>query len=137
MVRHPWLQQLLDLQLPPDDYALFGSGPLLARGWIDQASDLDVVARGAAWKKARALGRQIHLKEHGVDVIAIGDHITIGNRWAIGQFSIDQLIDQAECIAGVPCAPLRYVIEYKRLAGRPKDREHLERIEQQLEPRSE
>lgn len=46
---HSMLQDLLDLGLATGDHALFGSGPLLARGWIDDASDPDVIARGAAY----------------------------------------------------------------------------------------
>ncbi len=129
---HPLLRQLLDLGLPVGDYALFGSGPLLVRGWIDDVGDLDVVARGAAWARAQHIGSLVRLKRYGIDIIAIGDLITVGTVWAIGDFSVDALIDEAEIIQGIPCVRLEHVISYKRIANRPKDRVHLSVIEDHL-----
>jgi hypothetical protein len=129
---HLLLRELLDLQLSSDDYVLFGSGPLLARGWIDHVGDLDVVARGQAWEQARALGESRMLTELEIEVVAIGSSITVGTRWAIGQFSADELIETAETISGIPCARLDHVIAYKRLANRPKDRDHLAVIDRHL-----
>jgi hypothetical protein len=130
---HPLLRELLDLQLSSGDYVLFGSGPLLARGGIDHVGDLDVIARGPAWEKARALGESRMLPEHEIEVVAIGSSITVGTMWAIGQFSADELIETAETINGIPCARLEHVIAYKRLANRPKDRDHLAVIARRLQ----
>ena len=44
----------------------------------------------------------------------------------------DAFIDAAEEIEGIPCVPLEHIIAYKRTADRPKDRTHLEIIEQRL-----
>lgn len=123
---HPWLAQLTALELPAGDYALFGSGPLLARGWVSETSDLDVIARGAAWDRALQLGEMIHLAAYDVEVVQIGKHITVGKRWGIGDFNIDDLIDTAELIGAIPCVRLEHVAAYKRIANRAKDRRHLE-----------
>lgn len=130
---HPLLQRLRHLELPKGEHALFGSGPLLARGWIDDVGDLDVLARGAAWDRAQVLGELVHLEEYAIDVVHIDEHITVGTRWAIGDFQVDELIDTAEPIAGIPCVRLEHVISYKQIAGRPKDRMHLEVIERNLD----
>lgn len=131
-------QELLDrlraLELPVGDHALFGSGPLLVRGWIDEVGDLDVVARGTAWERAQQLGTLVHLPEWDVTVVEIGDAITVGNRWAIGVVDIDELIDGAELVDGIPCARLDQVVAYKRISDRPKDRKHLEIIEAHVGP---
>lgn len=42
---------LKSLKLPPKDYAIFGSGPLLQRGIRTLTNDLDIIARGDARKK--------------------------------------------------------------------------------------
>lgn len=125
MTRHRLLEDLAALELPPGDFVIFGSGPLLARGWIDDVGDLDVVARGAAWDRARELGREEHLEEWGVTVVNIGAGITVGTRWAIGDVDVNALIDGAEVIDGLPFAPLDAVVAYKRISARPKDLEHL------------
>lgn len=124
-MRHVLLQRLLGLGLPDGDWALFGSGPLLVRGWVDDVGDLDVVARGAAWDRARGLGRLVHLDEHDVDVVLVDDRISVGTRWAIGNLDANELIDTAELIDGIRCVRLEYVVAYKRLAARPKDLAHL------------
>ena len=126
---HPLLHRLRELDLPPDDYALFGSGPLLVRGWIDEVGDLDLIARGAALAAASQHGEPLYLEEHDVEVIAIdGATITVGTSWPAGDFDIDELIDTAEIIAGFPCVRLEHVVAYKRLFDRPKDHGHLEII---------
>jgi hypothetical protein len=128
---------LRSIGLPHGDFVVFGSGPLLVRGIIDDAADLDVVARGAAWAYAVEHGTSIHLEEHGVTVASFFDGaVTVGNRWAIGDVSIDELIDTAEVIDGIPFALLDYVRAYKLIAGRPKDRDHLERLDCWLDSES-
>ena len=117
---------LRSLQLPASDYAVSGSGPLIVRGIIAAANDLDVLSRGAAWAKARTLGDLIFLPEHGVEVVSLLEGaITVGTRWAIGEFDTDELIDSAEVIEGLPFVRLEHVVRYKEMAARPKDLAHL------------
>jgi len=125
---------LRPLGLPAGDYAVFGSGPLLVRGIIDRAGDLDVVCRGAAWEAAQRLGQAV--EQHGVPVVSLfGGAITLGCRWSVGDVDIDRLIDTAEVIDGLPFVRLEHVVAYKRLANRPKDREHLRLLEKHQRPR--
>lgn len=131
-IMHPILRHLLDLDFPEGDYALFGSGPLLVRGWIDGVGDLDVIARGPAWEYAQRVGRLDHLEPYDIDIVSIGDHITVGTVWAIGDFSVDALIDEAELIEEIPCVRLEHVVAYKTSADRPKDRAHLAAIADHL-----
>ena len=130
MPLHPLLVRLLGLDLLADDHAVFGSGPLLVRGIIDSVNDLDIICRGAAWERVRQLGRLVHLDEYDVDVVEIDDGlVTFGTVWGIGDFDVDELIDTAERIEGIPFARLEYVEAYKRIAARPKDVEHLTALE--------
>lgn len=132
---HPLLLRLRELDFPTADYAIFGSGPLLVRGWIEDAGDLDLIARGAALDAARSAGKTIHLAEHDVDVIGIdGGKITVGTSWAYGEFDIDELIDTAELIEGFPCVLLDHVVAFKQVADRPKDRDHLAIIAKHRRP---
>jgi hypothetical protein len=118
------------LELPMGDYAIFGSGPLIVRCWIEPSNDLDILCRGRAWEEALRIGDLVHLENWGIDVVEVDEGaITIGRRWAIGDFDVDDLIDTAELIEGLPFVDLRYVADYKRIADRPKDRRHLEIME--------
>jgi len=130
---HLLIHRLLDLHLPRGDWALFGSGPLLLRGWIDEVGDLDVISRGAAWASAKEIGELGSLQPDGVEIVNIdGGAITIGTSWRYIEVSIDALIDEAEEIGGIPCVLLEHIIAYKRIADRPKDRVHLAVIEEHL-----
>lgn len=120
--------RLRAMDLPAGDYAVFGSGPLLARGVIEEAGDLDVVCRGPAWARAQELGEQVVLDEGVVVVSACDGTITFGRSWAYGDFDLDELIDTADVIDGLPFARMEYVIAFKRIAARPKDVIHLERL---------
>ena len=118
--------RLRSLALPPDDFAVFGSGPLIVRGIIEAANDLDVISRGAAWRRAVELGNLVYLTDHDVAVVSFDDGaITVGTSWAYGEFDIDRLIDTAEIIDGLPFVRLEHVVAYKEAAGRSKDLAHL------------
>jgi hypothetical protein len=121
---HPYIRDLIDLDLPLGDYALFGSGPLLLRGWIDEVGDLDVLSRGPVWEQVVDLGVMTLLPD-GNEIVEVGEGITIGHTWPYGEASIDEMIDSAEMIQNVPCVRLEHIVAYKRAFDRPKDRAHL------------
>lgn len=126
MTVHPLLRRLRELDFPAEHYAIFGSGPLLVRGWIEDVGDLDLIAREPVLSLALAAGEHLYLEEHDVTVIGIdGGAITVGTSWAYGDFDVDRLIDTAEMIEGFPCVLLEHVAAFKRIAGRAKDMEHL------------
>ena len=120
------LEFVQKLGLPEKDFAIFGSGPLLVRGIIDAANDLDVLCRGAAWEQVSAAGELQYLERYDVTVCTFREgRITFGREWGIGDVDVNELIESAEIIDGLPFARLEYVIAYKRIAGRRKDMEHL------------
>lgn len=121
---------LRSLELPLGHYAIFGSGPLIVRGIIDATNDLDIISRGPAWDRACGVGEVEFVEEYGVDIVQCFDQaITIGRSWGYGVFDIDHLIDTAEMIDGLPFVQLAHVIAYKQIAGRPKDLDHLRRLD--------
>lgn len=124
---HPSVEHLRSLELPEGDWALFGSGPLLLRGWIDAVGDLDVITRGEAWERCEEIG-EVSLLEDGNPVADLGVDVTAGRTWLYAGLGLDEMIDSAEDIDGIPCVRLEYVIAYKEAAGRPKDLRHLATI---------
>ncbi len=126
MSDHPLIARLRELDLPRGHWALHGSGPLLLRGWIDEVGDLDVVCRGPAWERALEVGEITILEPDGVEIVAVdGGAITIGRSWRYGETPIDTYLDTAEDLDGIPCVRLEHIVAYKRIAGRPKDVDHL------------
>jgi len=123
------LQQLKRLKLPLGDFAIFGSGPLIVRHIIPATSDLDIICRGAAWEMARRIGTTEYLEEYEVTVVTMYDgRISIGTKWGIRNVDVDNLIDTAEIIDGLPFVRLEHVVKYKTERASIKDIRHLEAL---------
>ena len=121
-------EYLRDLDLPAGDFAIFGSGPLIIRGIVEATNDLDIICRGAAWEAVQRIGVLASF-EDGNSYVSLWDGlITFGTTWKYGSFDLDELIDTAELIDGLPFVRLESVVTYKRAAGRAKDHDHLERM---------
>ena len=140
LTESPFLRALDALRLDPDDFVIFGSGPMLAAGLRD-ISDLDIVARGASWEWALQFGEPIaddaaHLPRVRFWVGAV--EIEIGPKWySPPLWSTDDLIDGAEKICGYRFASLLDVRRYKLALGRAKDWPDIAAIEDLLNlPRS-
>ena len=117
------------LNLPVSDFAIFGSGPLIVRGVIPASNDLDIICRGQAWERVKAIGELEYLSKYDVTVVTMCDgHLTFGNKWGIGNFNIDELIDGAELIDGLPFVQLVHVVQYKLERASTKDLKHIEAL---------
>jgi hypothetical protein len=119
--------RLRALELTPGEYAVFGSGPIAVRGLIDTVRDLDVIVRGETWQQVRALGVVVMKGEDAT--VDLGNGLTFGTSWGYGVFDIEKLIDHAEIMEDLPFVTLDAVIEFKKIADRPKDREHLKLLQ--------
>lgn len=121
-----------NLDLPKGHFAVFGSGPLIARGIISASNDLDVLCRGPAWSQVKTIKKVEYLKEYDLEIVSLADgRLTFGTRWGIGSFDTDLLIDTAELLDDLPFVQLAHVVAYKRVSDRPKDREHLRAMRKQ------
>jgi hypothetical protein len=133
LLTHRLIAKLVALDLPPDDYAVFGSGPLLAHRLPVDAHDLDIVARGAAWQRARCLGRPVPAPSgSGLMVELAGGELQVFDAWTSPDWDVDRLIDEADVVDGIRFVPLPIVLAWKRQSRRDKDAEHVELIERHL-----
>ncbi|HEX5204734.1 MAG TPA: hypothetical protein VFW27_32820 [Actinoplanes sp.] len=124
---HRYFRELLSLRMPPGDFVICGSGPLYARGWIDDPSDLDIVARGAAWKIAARLG-PIEAAPYSAArrVPLFGGDLDVFDDWFPEFGTVDELIDRADVLAGLRFVTLDVVATTKLMMGRDRDRAHLQ-----------
>ncbi|MGY0231033.1 hypothetical protein [Longispora urticae] len=122
---HPLFRKLLSLNLSPEDFVVAGSGPLFARGWIQDPSDLDIVVDDHGWRRALQWGVP-HAAPFGYAEVVnpFGAEIEVLNAWF--GWNVDRLIDDADVIAGIRFARLDVVATTKLLVGRPRDLVHLE-----------
>lgn len=122
--------QLRELKLPLNGFAIFGSGPLAIRGIIPACNDLDILCGKEVWEFASQNGMTEFLPAYGVTVASYFDGaITFGMEWGIGDFNVSELIETAEMIDFLPFVRLEHVIRYKQLRSNMKDLQHLSALD--------
>ncbi len=114
-------EQVEQLNLPTEDFVLFGSAPMLVHGLIAEVNDIDIVARASAWEKAQSLGSK-KLAAAGDFVISYKD-TDIYDGW-MGE-SVDAIFKRAQLLQGLKYAHLKDVLKYKLELNRAKDEEHI------------
>ncbi|MEU7161257.1 hypothetical protein [Streptomyces chrestomyceticus] len=131
LLGHPLFRKLGSLNLRTADFVIAGSGPLLAHGIRPEISDLDVVARGAAWKRAASLGDPAPAPLGYVDhILFFSGDVEVLNGWF--EYSVDELIEEADVFCGLNFSPLKRVLEWKTQLAREKDRADVEAIHRYL-----
>ncbi|MCQ9131422.1 hypothetical protein [Streptomyces hilarionis] len=124
-LRNDHFQRLRALGLPRDDFVVAGSAPLFVRGLRDHVSDLDVVARGAGWRRARTLATPVPAPYGRGTVLSVGladQRIEILNAWFPKLFGpVDRIIESAEVIEGIRFLSLSDTLRWKDVLRRPKD----------------
>ena len=142
---NPLVIELVSLNLPPEDFAVFGSAPIAAHGLMDFSlvTDLDLVARKSAWEKAKTLS-EVPPKETD---LKFGDFlgffkkgedfdIQIYTGWPDGNWDVDELIDTADTINGIKFVNLENVLKWKRekvkRTSKQKDLDQIKLLEEHL-----
>lgn len=122
------------LGLPPADYAIFGSGPMVVRGLKDSLNDIDIIARGPAWTKAAKISKPVETRmKFGQTVSLFDGGIEIYNGWPpAGRWDIDKLIDEADVFEGVKFVKLDEVAAWKNIRQREGDLEDIAKINDYL-----
>ena len=123
--------EIKKLNLPIDQYAVFGSGPMAIRN-IRDSHDIDIIVTDELW--------ELLLKQYPENIhthppsIRIGN-IEIFNQWIIGdmEYSINEIIENKEVIDGISFAKLESVRTWKSQGYRKKDIEDVQLIDKYLE----
>lgn len=123
------IEAVTRLALPPGHWAVHASAVLVLHGLVEEAGDVDVIARGPAWQHALRLGEPTPGKmDLCVAVPELGLEVWSG--WM--DEDVDRLVDTAEDVSGVPCVSLPAVLRFKEAAGRPKDAAHVAALRHHL-----
>lgn len=109
------------LDLPAAHFAVFGSAPMLVAGLRADVSDVDLLARGPAWRQLTAQASVTSTESGcGLRVPLFGGAVEAFDRWP--GMDTDALIDAADLAYGLRWVQLGAVLAFKRRAGRVKDR---------------
>lgn len=110
------LEELRKLNLPKDQFAIFGSGPMGARG-LKKCNDIDIIVKKDLWND---LIKKYPLKKDGDDRLLIGN-IDVFKRWSPGEWNVDLLIENADIINKIRFVKLKEVLKWKKKYNREKD----------------
>jgi hypothetical protein len=115
--------ELLELDLPRNDFAIYGSCSLVTKNLKDKNSDIDIIVRKKLWNKL--------IKKHPVKKgIGIGNtkryHIKLNHieiDYTLGNFidNVDLIIDRADIIDGYRFMNIEDIINLEVHMGREKD----------------
>ena len=128
-------QEIEQLDLPPGEYVVLGSGVLGALG-IRDIADVDLLVRPRLFDQLRERGWEYttldydgHLRER----LAFGAAEAFKDFW-YGDQSPDPetLISNAEIIKGVSFLPLTELLKIKHVLNRPKDQADITLMERYL-----
>lgn len=115
------------LNLPSGKFAIFGSGPLCARG-LKECKDVDIVVsknifrefeNKSEWEKGISPNGSEYLKNGNIELYY---------EWKPGKWDENNLIRKAEIIDGFPFVKLREVLKWKKIYKRKKDTKDIELI---------
>ncbi|OQA37067.1 MAG: hypothetical protein BWY53_00151 [Parcubacteria group bacterium ADurb.Bin326] len=123
-----YLEEFLALNLSSEDFAIFGSGPMVIRG-MRENDDIDAIAREGAWKK---LADKYPENVKSDKEIVIGK-LSIFRNWLPWFSDVEELIDSADIIDGVRYVKLENVKKWKEAYGRTKDLEDVKQINKYLD----
>ncbi|OGZ63868.1 MAG: hypothetical protein A3A98_01100 [Candidatus Staskawiczbacteria bacterium RIFCSPLOWO2_01_FULL_40_39] len=125
-------ERVKKLNFPLGEYVVIGAGILEAIG-IRNTHDVDIIVAPQLFEKLRE--SKIYKEEiKWGKIFLIGDEIEIGTKldWENYSTTIEEAINTAAIINGVPFLNLEETIKFKRAMGRKKDFKDIELIESYL-----
>ncbi|MDD4353290.1 MAG: hypothetical protein PHN56_02410 [Candidatus Nanoarchaeia archaeon] len=112
------INELKKLNLPKDEFSVFGSGPIAVRG-LKEPGDLDIIVTENLWnilkKKYELIKKQDYefLTVNGIDIF---------NKWTHPEYTINELIKTSDIIDGIRFVTLKTVLEWKKKRNLEKDK---------------
>jgi hypothetical protein len=116
------------LNLPLDEYIVVGGGILVALGLHEWDGDVDFAVSANVFQELAHRGWEQKYEE-GKTLLKHGDY-DIGVNF--GEWNLDDLHSDALIINGIPFVSLEKLLVWKHKRNLPKDRRHIEMIEEYL-----
>ncbi len=115
------ISQVRALNFPNNSYIVFGSAPLALAG-LREAGDIDFLVSVELFEQLKQLGWQ-ELDKGGKDKPLVKDDFEAHKSWEFSSYNptLEQLLETADVVDGVPFASLQEVRKWKDASGRPKD----------------
>lgn len=118
------------LALPEGQYVIIGGGVLAANGLVEWDHDIDMAVSDDVYTTLQSDGWNSEEAVRGDKMVLREDVYDIGV--GFGDWTLDQLLEDADVIKGIPFMNLGKLAEWKRQTGREKDLRHVALIEAHL-----
>jgi hypothetical protein len=129
------IEEVKKINLPKDKYVVFGSGILAAKG-IRPAKDVDFAVTSDLFRQLQRAGwkrKFFFIRFLSCKLITTGIYEAFSNvRRGKYQKSVEELIESAEVIEGIPFMNLEELRAFKQELGRPKDLNDIQLIDDYL-----
>lgn len=132
---NPKLQSFLHifakLGLSRDEYVIFGSSPMSARG-LREPDDFDMLLKPEVFARLENIdGWEKREVRSGQYCLTNPDFVDMEffEKWGPGDWENDEIFQNSELISGFRFASLADVKKYKKILNREKDRQDIEILE--------
>lgn len=120
-------ERVKELGLPAGSYAIFGSGPMAVRS-LRECRDIDLVVTDELFEEYKNVSGWELKDIEGMEML-VKDGIEMAADWRPGEWDVEQLIEDADIIEGLPFVRLAEVLKWKKLLKRGKDLKDIEILE--------
>lgn len=124
------------LHIPADQYVVIGSGIMTALG-IRQSADVDLLVTPEVFAELQKRGWKtevVEIEGRPREKVSTGDVEAFKDFWYGGVTrNVNDLIQTAQHIEGVPFMLLKDLIHFKRSIGREKDLKDIQLIEEYMQ----
>jgi len=126
------LKELKEFNLPPDQFAIFGSGPARIRKLLSRrVGDLDLIVTKSLWQELSSKHPVKEIKGWACRnrKIDLTENIEVCERYLFYKpEEVEKLIREADVVDGIRFVKLEEVARYKKRLNRPKDRKDLKEV---------
>ena len=112
------MEELKKLNLPKDEFSVFGSGPIAIRG-LKEPGDLDIIVTENLWNKLKQIYTLV--KKQNYEYLTING-IDIFHDWTSPEYNLNELIKTSDVIDGIRFVTLKTVLEWKKKRNLEKDK---------------
>lgn len=119
------LSELKKLNLPDEQFAVFGSGPMAIRG-LKEAKDLDIIVKNDFYNKLKEKYKEVKPGQININ------NIEIFAAWNSFIDNAEEVIDRADIFDGIKFIKLEDLIVWKRKLSREKDLSDIKKIRDYL-----
>ena len=122
------LEKITELNWPKNAYVIVGGGVLVALGLVEWDEDIDITVTPEIFDNLKKDGWRQELWEDKVVLKHTFYDVGIG----FGDWTLEQLLEDALWIKGIPFISLEKLQTWKLAMGRPKDLYHLKIMQDYL-----